>query len=102
MQLTDHFTHQFMLQLINGAKDAQDSDGQLFDQLKNQVQLTFFMIKLLREFQTQKLKKSSSNLRDSQISQNQSEVKNRDLGEQQNNYSNALEVLNTMQPAQQF
>lgn len=49
---TDNLSNHFVTQLIRGAQETQDFNGELYDPKKFTIQLTFFLIKLLREFQT--------------------------------------------------
>jgi hypothetical protein len=60
-------TH-FVTQLIQGAKDTEEYENELFQDTKLgvEIQLMFFLIKLLREFQTQKLKSSATSLHQQQ------------------------------------
>lgn len=60
-------TH-FVTQLVQGAKDTEEYENELYQQTKSgvEIQLMFFLIKLLREFQTQKLKSSATSLHQQQ------------------------------------
>ena len=53
-----------MTSLVNGAKETEEFENELYCVTKGVVyiQLMFFLIKLLREFQTQKLKSSAQSL----------------------------------------
>ena len=48
----DNLANHFVSQLLSGAKETQEYDGELYivDKGVVKVQLTFFLIKLLREF----------------------------------------------------
>jgi len=54
----------FVSSLVKGAQDTQEYDNELYVVNKGiiSIQLMFFLIKLLREFQTQKLKSSATSL----------------------------------------
>ena len=46
----ENLSNHFVSQLIKGAQETQESKNQLYDSLKSSIQVTFFLIKLLREF----------------------------------------------------
>ena len=48
----DTLANHFLQSLVRGAQETQEEENELYDKLKGELQVTFFLIKLLREFQT--------------------------------------------------
>lgn len=68
---SDNLASQFMSQMLNAAREAEEFENELYSVIKGTVhiQLMFFLIKMLREFQTQKLKNSQTSMQQFQQEQ---------------------------------
>jgi len=66
----ENLANHFLTSLIKGAQETQEMENELYDKLKGDIQVTFFQIKLLREFQTQQLRSSAASIGYSNHQQN--------------------------------